>query len=432
MATFPLTRVMTALLILGVLLLIDTSRLFSASPQETIVPPPEAASSNLSLDELRRGANQYWSKGEILTAVDYYRAILDRVDVPGKSDLLSAADLYGMGSLSIELGHLDDAKQYYERSLEMFQRLGQNTGAGQVYQAIGGLMQLQGAFSAAESALKKAVALLNKYAGPSDLRTARAWSALAWCYTSLERFDEATEAMRKARTAADKAVPANSPAFIQILDSQASLLSRTGRYADAQRAWTQAIEIAERAVGKDSPEYDYPLLHLAQTDSAIGDYESAQKLFERFLAIERRVVPQGSIPQAVTMAQLGKVYVRLGEYPNAESLLIKSVYLMDTIPDKVPLAYAEVLSYLGNYWAAQRRWSDAENPYRGALEMRQQVLGNNHLVAQSMASLSEVLEKLKRKDEAKKLKTQAEEIMAAQRSAFYNHDTVDITAFRAK
>ncbi len=49
---------------------------------------------------------------------------------------------------------------------------------------MGSLYALQGSFSKAESNLKSAIAVFTKYAGPNDVRTAKAWNALGWLYTA--------------------------------------------------------------------------------------------------------------------------------------------------------------------------------------------------------------------------------------------------------
>jgi tetratricopeptide (TPR) repeat protein len=431
---------MTRLLTISVFVLSGDLSLTWANPQSSTLSEPVApvaaqeqtAPTDLTSNNLRLEANRHWHKGEVEKAIECYEAVIRKPGNPGKPDDGHATDLYALGSLSVELGRLEDARNYYERSLVVFQRAGDKFDEGETYQAIGGLLLLQGQLPAAEIDLRKGLAILSQRTGPDDLRMARAWSRLGWYLTTVGRYDEATQAIRKARAIAERALPPNSPHLIHFLDSQATLLSKTGRFAEAQRLWNQAVNIAERAGGAESPEYDCALLHLAQLDSSLGEYDAAEKLFQEYLLIERKLTPQGSVPAAMGMAELGSLYIRLGQYEKAEPLFVRSVELLDMTGNHVPMADAEVHSCFGDYWMARRKWSDAETHYRRALEVRERYFGKNPLVAESMLALSKSLDKLKRKSEARKLKAEAREIIIASRQGAYNTgDTVDITAFRA-
>ena len=410
--------------------IIETENSGQSAPVGEQASTTDAIPGDTTFSGLRHTADDDWRKGDMLHAFSCYQTILRRAG-SDSSGQIEPADFYAMGTLSAELGHLDEAQQYYQKSLEMLQRQGLSASSGRVYVAAARLSEMEGAYSTAETQLHKAIDLLSHSRSPNDLQSGEAWIALSWHYSVLGRLEDASDAMHKAN-AVVKGMAENNPELVDFLDSQAALLAHMGRYAEAERIWNRAIDTADRLVGEDSPEYDSPILHLGQLDAAIGNYQTATKLLERFLAIERRAVPQGSISQAVSMGELGDVYVRLGQRQKAEPLFLDSLRLMDSITGKAPLAYAELLNYVGNYRMSQHNWSDAENQFRRALELRQPVLGKTPLVAQSMLSLSAALEKLKRKDEAKKLKLQAQQIFASQNRVFNSPDTVDVLSFRGE
>lgn len=378
--------------------------------------------------DARQRANDLWSQGKMSQAAGDYLEIVRKEQGAGGPSAQLPVDLYAVGSLSIELNKLQDAKSYYERSVEMLKN--QPVAAAEVRVSLGGLLALLGSFSAAEVQLKTAIADIKRAAGPNDMRLAKAWNNLGWLYTAWGKMNQAGTALHKAEAILDRASAPESVARIHFLDYQAEFLGQLGRYSEAERKWRKAIALAEKSAGKNSPRFDTLFLHLAQMYSWVGEYKSAQENLEHFLSIESRIVPAGSISQAVALGELANSYTHLREYVQAESHFMQSLGMMENIPDKVPLANALISGYLGDYYMTQRQWAQAADQYRRALETRQKLIPNSALVAGSMTSLSNALERLKRKDEAKNYKKQAQAIMADQRNPLYRGETVDVKSFR--
>ncbi|HTS50037.1 MAG TPA: tetratricopeptide repeat protein [Bryobacteraceae bacterium] len=299
--------------------------------------------------------------------------------------------------------------------------------------SMGSLFALQGSFSDAEANLKSAIATFTKYAGPNDLRTAKAWNGLGWLYTARGSMQSADEALRKADSIAYSAVPSGSVDRIPFLDYRAEWLMQVGKYTDAERLWREAAAIGAQRLGKESPSYDVVWLHMGHLYTSIGEYKEAQDALERFLSIEAKVMPRGSLAQGVALGELGNTYAHLKDHSEqAEPTLLRSMDMLRTIPGNVPLANALVGSYLGDYYMSQRRWSDAANQYQLVLETRQELIPNTALVANSMGSLAKALEKLNRKHEAKRYKKQAQAILSQQYNPLYSGNTVDVKSFRAR
>ncbi|HLG96171.1 MAG TPA: tetratricopeptide repeat protein [Bryobacteraceae bacterium] len=399
----------------------------SPNPQDAVTYGAPTSNLEAASADLRQRANQLWGSGHMTQAAKDYLEIVRRDQQAGTNAHLPA-DLYAAASLSIEVNKLEDAKDYYERSLEILKN--RPLAAAEVRVALGGLLALIGSFSPAETQFKTAIADLSRYAGPNDLRLAKAWNDLGWVYTAWGKMDEAEIALHKAQAIVDKTLSPDSLERIHFLDYQAEFLGQTGRYAEAERLWRHAVEIAEKSVGANSPQFDTLFLHLGQMYCWIGEYKSAEQSLEHFLSIESKVVPSGSIAQAVALGELANSYTHLREYPQAESNFMKSLSMMESIPDKVPLASALISSYLGDYYMTQREWSQAADQYRRALDARQKLVPNSALVAGSMASLSDAFEKLKRKNEANKYKKEAQAILATQHNPLYSGETVDLKSFR--
>jgi tetratricopeptide (TPR) repeat protein len=221
--------------------------------------------------------------------------------------------------------------------------------------------------------------------------------------------------------------------LIRFLDVQASFLATTGRYSEAESLWSRALRIGEKTYAGDSFQYQELFLHLGQAYTMTGDEKSAETMFRRFLAIRRPQVGLSVVTEAVVRAELARTYTNLQRFKEAEPLLLESVRVVESTPNKMPVAFALILSYFGDYYMARGRWAEAEVPYRKALKMREDTLGENAPdVAASMLSLSKALRKLHNKQEAEQLVERASCIMALQKDPLYTGHTIDVRALRQK
>ena len=396
-------------------------RMTNGSPQ---------SGADATLDARRLSARKFWADGKIADAADEYRQVLRADQSTAKPNPHVGADLFSLGSVLVELNRLDEAKSCFEQALAFFHD--RPVDAAEVRLSLAGIQVIEGAFAEAENSLKNAIDAFTSGVGVNDIRTARAWNISAWLYTIWGRMNEAEGASRKAEAIADRVLAPDSVERCRFLDYRAEYLAAIGRFADAEKLWRKATDLLQKAAGNANPQYDAVYLHLAQAYSWTGDYKPAQEMLKQFLDIERKIAPTGSIAQAVGLAELGNTYTQLHRYPDAESYLAGSVDMLARLPNAVPLTNAFVEAYFGDYYMSRGRWLDAENSYRKALDLRRQAAPGSALVAGSMSGLAAALEKLKRKDEAKKYREEAQAILAVQHNPAYSGDTVDVKSFRGK
>ena len=420
----------------GVLVLGDEPRPAAVSSEGGVStsaknPVPDVSGdSDPAQGEKRHATNQLLREGKFSEAAANYRELVrsDQLTTPASPHI--GADLFALGSVLMELNRVDDAKSCFERALTIFKN--NPIDAAQVRLSLGGAQVVQGLFAEAEASLRSATATLEQSVGANDIRTARAYNVSSWLYTLWGRLNDAEGVSNKADAIANRVLAPDNVERTRFLDYRAEYLAATGRYADAERLWRRATALLEKNLGDASPQFDSVYLHLAQVYSLTADYKEAQRMLKRFLDIEQKLVPGGSLAQAVGLAELGNTYTRLHQFSDAESTLTNSMVMLQRLPGPIPVTSAFIGTYLGDYYMTQGRWSDAENSYRQALELRQAAAPTSTLVANSMNDLASALDKLKRKDEAKKYKTQAQEILAVHYNPAYSGNTVDVKAFREK
>jgi len=393
-------------------------------------PTMHAGAKGSALAGLRQSAFEHWKQGQFEKAADDYRDIL-RLSDGSQASAAFAEDLHSAAVIEGELGHYRDAKAYYRRELDVLHRTGNEVAAGEVYRSLAGILQIEGAFSEAETSYQKSVELLTRCAGPGDIRTATTLNGLAWLYTLWGKMHEANLLLRQAMEAADRALAPDDPRFIRFLDVRASFLTASGKYSEAERSWKRALQIGKKAYSGDDAKYDEVLLHLGQLYSVTEDFKSAEDMFQRFLVIAKPLAGPDSVIRAVATAELARVYSQQRKFDAAAQLFSHSIQLIETERDKVPVVYSLIRTYFGDYYMARSQWPEAEVQYRNALALRETMLGKNAPdVAASMLSLSKALTKLHRKKEAQQYYAQALAIATSQNNAIYSGDTIDVRAFR--
>jgi tetratricopeptide (TPR) repeat protein len=340
---------------------------------------------------------------------------------PTKNLRLSAARAADMGSY-------DAARKLYQQELDHLFAIGDQSEAGAVYNELGEIDQIHGAFPTAEANYKKGIDLLKHNAQPNDLRLVTALDDLGWLYISWGRLMDGSRLLDVARSKAASAKP-NDPRLIQHLDTQAAYLVVSGRYSEAQKEWSRALKIGQSNYGPDGREYDNILVHRGQAGTLYGDYELAEQMFRQYLQIEDRVSNERTVSHAVAAGELAHVYAQRHKFMEAQPWFDDALGVFNNNPEGAPLVHSMLLIYLGDFYMAQQQWSNAEVPYRQALEIQEKVLGDHHAVAASMISLSKALQKLHLKDEAKDLVARAKAIAAAEKNSF-QAQTVDVLALR--
>jgi tetratricopeptide (TPR) repeat protein len=343
----------------------------------------------------------------------------------------SPTDVLDRSALSsAEFGRYDDAVKLYRKELNLLLAGGQRSEAGNVYVSLAEISHVRGEFPAAEENYKRGIDLLQHYGRADNPFLVRGLDGLGWLYETWGRSVEALRTMGAASAAADRARldPTN---LMGHLDTQAAFLAVTSRYSEAMKKWNRALQVRSSNFGSGSIDFDILLLHSGQASAMFGDYRRAEELFRDYISIEERVSTQDTISRAVASAELGHVEVALHNWPEAQHWLDHAVAVFNRVPNQTPLFYSMVLSYHGDLDMAQRKWSQAEQEFRKALDIRKRVLGENLATAESMLSLSAALRKLHCKQEAKEWTARAKAITAAEKNPFQNQ-TVDVLALRGQ
>lgn len=156
-----------------------------------------------------------------------------------------------------------------------------------------------------------------------------------------------------------------------------------GQYTEAQRCYHQALEIAE-SIGDNLARLEI-WINIGISCDQMGDYPGALEATQRALAIEREL----NNPQArcTLLANLSLHHHHLGDHSQAIVYAKQAIEVADAI--EMPILAAYGYDFWGHALLALSRTDEAENAYRQALQLREQ-LGLNILGFESRAGLARV------------------------------------------
>jgi tetratricopeptide (TPR) repeat protein len=163
----------------------------------------------------------------------------------------------------------------------------------------------------------------------------------------------------------------------------------------------------------------------------LGEYKPAEEFLKRSLAAHQDAQGFAAVARAVVQSELATVYGKTHRYSEADPLFQQALQVVDSVEHGVPVGCALVLSRSGDYEMSRHNWQAAESEYRRALKLREATVGDQPIVAASLTALSQALQKLHRKQEAKNCRERAAQILAVQKHPLNIGQTIDVRAFRA-
>jgi tetratricopeptide (TPR) repeat protein len=356
-----------ALAALSVLLLGATSNAFAADPVGEPKPgPPEQAGAHdphaieMLWQKKVRLAGLAFQKGDMTTALSFYREALDQASVLGKKDpryLISLNDLVQFAIVTAS-------------------------------------------YSEAEPLAKQLVDLSKEVNGLESRPTIEALMSLAKIHRAENKNTDADPLLNTAVSAAealslkDKS-PAASNALSEALAARALFLVDTNHIADAEPLLRKALSIRESSLGPNDPLVAGTLNNLAEIlrsqnkiTEAIPLYERARRIFD--------TLPTNTNAQerANLLANLGLAYKADGKFTEAKPLLVQALSI-DSSRAPYSLDTAMDLYNLATIHQALNELGEAEIMYHQALPILERKLGTDHpLVATTWKNIGTINSKL--------------------------------------
>jgi tetratricopeptide (TPR) repeat protein len=270
-------------------------------------------------------------------------------DVRESDEVLAARSLHELGILAYLQGEYEQARILYQQSLEIFERLGDQSGRAMALHTLGMIAQNLGEYEQAR----------NLYLQNLEI---------------LERLG-------------DEGGQANS------LHQLGTIALDKGKYEQARSLYQQSLAIKER-LGDQSGQAS-SLHQLGMIAQGQGEYGQARVLYRQSMEITEQLGDQ--IGRAKSLQQLGMIAQEQGEYEQAQSLYQQSLEISEQLGDQS--GCAKSLHALGMIAQDMREYEEARGLYQQSLDLFEQ-LEDQRGRAKSLHALGMIAQKLGEYEEA--------------------------------
>jgi len=261
-----------------------------------------------------------------------------------------------------------------------------------------------GRYGAAESLLRSALAVQEKFLGPEHPDTATSLNDLAWILNAKGEHALAEPLYRRALAIREKVEGPGHPATAMSLNNLAELLRERGDYAASEPLHRRALAIRERTLGPEDPDTATSLNNLASLLAQKGDYAEAELLNRRALAIREKILGPEHTDTATSLNNLALLLVAKGDYAGAEPLYRRALAIQEKTLGAEHPDTATSLNNLASLLVAKGDYAGAEPLYRRAITVQSRALGPNHpAIAISLNNLAGLLDEKGQYEEAESI-----------------------------
>lgn len=219
-------------------------------------------------------------------------------------------------------------------------------------------------FRAAEDAYREALTIQERAFGPDSPGVGQTLTSLALEVSNQGRFEEAAALFRRTEPIVDRSPNAADRA--RFFTYKAYDAANAGRFADALPYAREASSIWRGLVGGDAPD--------------LGDLTASPN--------EQRSVRRGELAHALNLE--AAMALRTGDLANAEATAKEALQIIGEERGLPPWWRPEVLTTIGEIYAAEGRLNEAEESFRGALIFQQRLFGETAPTAVTLMALGKV------------------------------------------
>jgi serine/threonine-protein kinase len=308
-------------------------------------------------------------------------------------------------------GKLAEAEQTVRTALEHTARISNPSGYVQCLDALAEVFHDGENYPAMEKVLQEGIRIEAAMPHPDPLRMARRVHRLGIARHKNGRSEDAVPALEKALTLHEQAYGEDHYDTANLLTDLGVIYRAQGNHQEAQRCLRRALRIHEAICGLESAETVADIHHLAGSLEDAGDLEGAAGQYERVLQLKERVVG-GNLEEIAEMQfSLAGMYINWNNYARARELLAEAIGIFKrTKGPRLAVAY-ETLAYLeecsGRYQEAVAELARAGKVW--------ETLGAERAaeLAENMQHRAELLDQLRKKNEADWLREKAGELAAS-------------------
>lgn len=281
----------------------------------------------------------------------------------GVPSLEVADGIQQVGLNRYDLGDLDGAISFLERSLFMFEEVLGDQPHPALAENIGNLAYLLHSkmdFEQAEIKYKQALDMYTLLLGDAHPSVATAAANLAFLYHDFGKYDEAKVMYQQTIDTLKKVYGPSHPAIAKAMNNLAYLLKDMGDNDAAVAMMNDVVSMAEKELGESHTDVGRYLSTQGRWLAESGSFKQAAALHRRALAIKEATLEPGHPDIAISQFDLAEALTGTGKTQEAEALARASVDSLVTSMGEDHWYVAVAKSVLGQALVAEGKLDEAE------------------------------------------------------------------------
>ena len=267
-----------------------------------------------------------FNDGRYADAEESYNEALAEAKKFKQPDPRMATALNNLAYVYYAEDRLDDAQKACNRSLDILKSANPKDPA--IADTLSNLSRIYcatGDYDQAETAGKQALAMRQKYLGPTHHDVALSLQGLAELDCKRGNYKKAGEVLNQALSIAEKSLGAENSDVASIEHDLGMVYEKQGKYPAAEELFNTALGIREKALGVQNPAVADTLCALGTLNFNLKKDAAAEKMFNTALTIRQKIFGQDSSRTAEVYSCLAILYDNDKKFPQAEECYRKAV-----------------------------------------------------------------------------------------------------------
>jgi tetratricopeptide (TPR) repeat protein len=396
--------VIAALLVaLGATMVVQAGRVRKERDRATAEAAKASAINSFLLDAL--GAADPWSKGSRnVSLLDALRQAQDKAQTSFANEpLVEASVLQTIGTTFSNLAEFPEAEKALKAALDLRVKSAgpKSAEAGESHAALSGMYSLWRKFDDAETHARESLDITRERHGAASLDAAAAMNELGMALVGKTKVGEAKAiggVMMKIVTSRGAPEPGRpDPAKVEVdallILFQAALAEED--YKTALALARERLAISKKRVGDRHPEFAQALNDVALGQMYTGDLAGAERTYLEVIDLDIALFGENHPEVASARENLGNVYFRGGQLDKtAKNLEVVLAMRRKALGDDSEPVAQTMANMATVYWKAGNDEAAVKN-YREAIDRLSQKLGPEHLyVGRLLGGMGDSLRKL--------------------------------------
>jgi len=287
------------------------------------------------------------NEGKWTKALEYYEKSLEIYQELGDKQgiLISYFDL---GSLYQDKGEWDKALEFYEKSLEIYQELGDKQGTSACYNNLGLLYQDKGEWDKALEFYEKSLEIYQELGDKQGISTC--YNNRGVLYQDKGEWDKALEFYEKSLEIYQEA--GSKKGISTCYNNLGLLYKNKGEWDKALEFYEKSLEIDQELGYKQGISTCYNNLGLLHQDK--GEWDKALEFYEKSLEIDQELGNKQGI--SITFSNLGELNIKSGNWESSKKYLEDSLKIAEKL---APISTVSVLKNLGELSILEDKYDEA-------------------------------------------------------------------------